>query len=355
MDNMDTEGLIGIQVAQLEKEKKEMNERLRVIAKRIDHVERSFRKQDRPLLAQDYESQQKTDKETFEAIQHARREAARQAHQEALATKERLARMMDDFIAWREVLIKKKGEEHAKKLEIAKRKISEEKEKRRQVVMKQREEEIKTREKEEQARKEREAEKARIEAELRAEEDRLRAEEEAKLREAEEKKRKAEEEVAARREQREKERAETAELVRLQQKREEEAEARSRARRLGLENVRKPTATAPDEIQGWRKATATIRDGPPSRSGSPAPVATSAAVPRYRAGPLGGGGGGGWRAREEAKATTSTSNGTVGKVGAGTPRSGSPVPHGGKEDAKKDDEGFQTVNRGVWRAKRGRP
>lgn len=350
MDNIDTEGLIGIQVAQLEKEKKEMNERLRVISKRIDHVERSFRKQERPLLAQDYENQQKTDKETFEAIQRARQEAARQSHREDLATKERLARVMDDFIAWREVLLKKKGEEHAKKLEIAKRKISEEKEKRRKAVMKQREEERERREKEEQARREREAEEARIEAELRAEEDRLREEEEARQREAEEEKRKAEREAAARKEQREKERAETAERVRLQQKREEEAEARSKARRL--ESVRKPPAA--EEPQAWRRVTTTVRDGPPSRSESPAPVAASATL-KYRPGAAGGGSGG-WRAREEAKAVGSASNGTVGKAGAGTPRSGSPVPHGRKEDAKKEDDGFQTVSsRGVWKPKRGRP
>jgi translation initiation factor 3 subunit A len=35
-----------MQVAQLEKEKTEMNERLRVIAKRIDHVERAFHKEE---------------------------------------------------------------------------------------------------------------------------------------------------------------------------------------------------------------------------------------------------------------------------------------------------------------------
>jgi translation initiation factor 3 subunit A len=50
MGSIDAEGLIGIQA---EKEKKEKNERLRVISKRIDHVDHSFRKQERRLLAQD--------------------------------------------------------------------------------------------------------------------------------------------------------------------------------------------------------------------------------------------------------------------------------------------------------------
>lgn len=53
-------------------------------------------------------SQQKTDREILEAIQRAGQEASRQAHREDLATKESLARVMDDFIARREVLFKKK-------------------------------------------------------------------------------------------------------------------------------------------------------------------------------------------------------------------------------------------------------
>jgi translation initiation factor 3 subunit A len=43
-----------MQVAQLEKETKELNKRLRmhIIVKRVDHTERAYRKEERPLLAQ---------------------------------------------------------------------------------------------------------------------------------------------------------------------------------------------------------------------------------------------------------------------------------------------------------------
>jgi len=325
-----------------------MNERLRVAAKRIDHVERAFRKEERPLLAQDYEMQQKTDKETFEAIQRARREAARQAHQDDLATKVRLERIMVDFVGRREVLYKKKGDEFAKKQEAAKKKIAEEKEKRRKTIMKQREEERLKREKEEQARREKEAEEARLEAERLAEEERLLAEEEAKQREAEEAKRKAEAEVAARREQREKERAEAAEVARLQEKRAEEAEARrQQARRLETP-VRKPTVAA-EEPQVWRKASTTTREGPPSRAESPAPSAAPT-TGKYRPGAFSSSGGG-WRTREAA-----ASNGPAPRVVSGNGAAGSPTPPPAvKEETKKDDDGFQTVaSRGVWKPKRGR-
>jgi len=161
LETYDTEGLITIQVAQLEKEKKELSEKLRVTAKRIDHLERAFRKEERPLLAEDYQNQQKTDKETFESIQKARREASLAEHQEDLATKARLSRMLDDYRTRREVIIAKKGEEFAKKKEIAAKKIADEKEKRRKTVLKAREDERIRLEKEEKLRREREAEEAR--------------------------------------------------------------------------------------------------------------------------------------------------------------------------------------------------
>ena len=149
--------------------------------------------------------------------------------------------MMDDFITWREVLFKKKGEEHAKKLEIAKRKISEEKEKRRQAVMKQREEERERANKagEGSRRSENSGRTSRSGGQITCG-------------------RRSKTARSRRRETQGGEGgAETAERVRLQQKREEEAEARSKARRL--ESVRKLPAA--EETQAWRKVTTTVRDG----------------------------------------------------------------------------------------------
>jgi translation initiation factor 3 subunit A len=163
LENYDTEGLITIQVAQLEKEKKGLNERLRVVSKRIDHIERAYRKEEHPLLAQDYEQQQKADRETFEASQKARKESSKTAHQEDLATKVRLARMMNDFSARKEVLLAKKGEEFAKRKEAARKKIEEEKEKKRKAVVKAWEEEKHRQEEEERRKREVEEEERRLE------------------------------------------------------------------------------------------------------------------------------------------------------------------------------------------------
>jgi translation initiation factor 3 subunit A len=162
--NFDTGDLINLQVQHIEKEKREMNVRLRVIAKRIDHLERAYRKEERPLVAQDYERQQANDRETFKAVQVARRENAKVAHQEALATKKRLSRVMDDYLKRKEALIAKKGEEFAKKRDTALKKIEEEKAKRRKAILAEREAERKRFEEEERIHREKEEEERRREA-----------------------------------------------------------------------------------------------------------------------------------------------------------------------------------------------
>ncbi|KJA16787.1 hypothetical protein HYPSUDRAFT_147298 [Hypholoma sublateritium FD-334 SS-4] len=368
LETYDTENLITIQVAQLEKDKKELQERLRIVSKRIDHIERSYRKEERPLLDQDYEVQQKTDRETFEEIQKARIRAAREAHQEDLQSKARLSRMLVDYDARRAEIMARKSIEFAKKQEAAARKIQEEKAKRLKAVLKQREEERIRLEKEEEAHRQREAEEARLEAEREAEEERIRAEQEAAAAAEAEVKRKEEAEAAARREAREKERQEALEKARLQAQREEEAEGRRQARAAEkLAASRKPLVAVPaavraavkEEPSEWRRNSPAppIRAGagtPPVRSESPAPV------PKFvRPGAPAVAAGGGWRAKAAAKEAAAKGGAPAVASGTASPRPSSPAPL--REEPKKEDDGFQTVarggaapTRGVWRPTRGR-
>lgn len=163
MEDFNTDNLMRLQVEQLEKEKKEMSERLRIIAKRLDHTERAFRKEERPLLAFDYDQQQIDDRTSFEAAQKARLEDAKLAHQHDLDTKRRLSRMKDDYASRRDIYIGKRGEEFAKKREEASRKIEEEKAKRRKAILKAREEERHRLEEEERILREKEEEARRLE------------------------------------------------------------------------------------------------------------------------------------------------------------------------------------------------
>ena len=128
-----------LQVEQLEKEKREREARLRVIAKRIDHVERAYRQEERPLLVKDYELQQASDRGTFEQVQKGRIDAARLDHKRNLETKKRLSRVLPEFEARKAIILEKRGAEYERKLGLAQAKIEEEKTKRRTSVLKARE------------------------------------------------------------------------------------------------------------------------------------------------------------------------------------------------------------------------
>ncbi|KAJ3552544.1 hypothetical protein NM688_g4097 [Phlebia brevispora] len=163
MENLNTDNLMRLQVEQLEKEKKEQTERMRIAAKRLDHIERAYRKEERPLLAKDYDDQQASDKAAHEAAQKARIEASKLAHQQNLETKKRLARVMDDYKAYRATVESRRGEEFTKRQELAEKKIEEEKTKRRNLIVKEREEEAARRAEEERLRREKEEEERRRE------------------------------------------------------------------------------------------------------------------------------------------------------------------------------------------------
>ncbi|KAH7908816.1 hypothetical protein BJ138DRAFT_1173994 [Hygrophoropsis aurantiaca] len=346
IEDLSTDSLMRLQVEQLEKEKKELHERLRIASKRIDHTERAYRKAERPLLAQDYADQQAGDRAAFEALQTARVEHARAAHALDMDTKRRLGRMVEDFKARRGAIAERKGVEFKKRLEEAQRKIEEEKAKRLQSVLQKREQERVRYEEEERARRMEEEEQARAEAEQLAAEEAER-----------EKQREEEEKAAEKRREREAERAEAAEKARLQALRAEEAEKRAEERRAAARAAPASAAPVLAADAKWRKTSPanTTPSTPirppvavtPPRVESPAPAA-AAAPAKYRPGALGGaGGGGGWREREQLR--------KAGGAAAPPPRPSSPAvaPAPAREEPKKEDDGFQTVSeKKVWRPSR---
>jgi len=151
-------------VEQLEKDKRELAERMRDIGKWLDHVERAYRKEERPLLAKDYEVQQENDRLTFEALQQARIESSKQQHQLNLETKTRLSRMLGEFKKTKDEVLERRGHEYAEKQREASDKLREAKAKRTAAVRNAHEEERLREEAEERERREREEEEARREA-----------------------------------------------------------------------------------------------------------------------------------------------------------------------------------------------
>ena len=151
-------------VEQLEKDKRELAERMRVIGKWLDHVERAYRKEERPLLAKDYELQQENDRLTFEALQKSRIENSKQQHQLNLETKARLSRVLGDFKKTKDEILERRGEEYATKQREASEGLRKAKAERLAAARKKREEERLLEEAEERERREREEEEANREA-----------------------------------------------------------------------------------------------------------------------------------------------------------------------------------------------
>ncbi|KAI5121744.1 hypothetical protein M0805_009033 [Coniferiporia weirii] len=359
MADLNTDSLMRLQVQQLEKEKKELAERLRIIAKRLDHTERAFRKEERPMLADDYEQQQRDDRVTHEAAQRAYQEAARTGHAQDLDTKHRLARMLSDYRACHSMYAGRRGDEYERRREEATRKIAQEKEKRKQAVLREREEERQRIEAEELAERKKEEEEVRIREERDAEERRIQEEEEAAKAEEERKKQEEQEKAAELRRQRDEERAAAAEKARLQMQREEEAEARRVARRLEEKQPTRrleeklPTRTeSPVAPATWRRAAAASAATPPD---SPS-TATGAETPRYRPGALRTAGAEpSWRAREAAKQSGGATGATTPQRPASPAVAAPAAAAAPKAAAGKEDDGFQPVaSKGAWRPSRFR-
>ena len=160
IEDLDSSKLVAMQVEQLAKEKRELNERLRIVAKRVDHLERAFRKEERPLLAEDYERQKEEDRTAHEDANRLARKQAIEAQKASIELKDRLGRMMPDYLVAREAVESQRELKFQAARVAATKKIDEEKVKFKAIVLKRKKAEREQRERdrlvmEEEERKER--------------------------------------------------------------------------------------------------------------------------------------------------------------------------------------------------------
>ena len=163
IDKYDADELVRIRVKQLEKEKKDLGERLRILHKRVDHLERAYRKDEAPLLEQDYTRQQEEDRVTHEENIVSTRAAAKQKHREDLHSKKRLARMTEDYHARRQELAGAREQDYRARLAAANTAMEAEKAARFKQVSEERAARRAAYEEEEKAQREQEAEARRHE------------------------------------------------------------------------------------------------------------------------------------------------------------------------------------------------
>ncbi|KAL4641231.1 eukaryotic translation initiation factor 3 subunit A isoform X2 [Arapaima gigas] len=216
LEELDPDFIMAKQVEQLEKEKKELQERLKNQEKKIDYFERAKRLEEIPLIKKAYEEQRVKDMELWELQEEERISNMKVEREKALEHKQRMSRMMEDkekfvskITAARSFIYEEKlkqfqerlAEERKKRLEERKK---QRKEDRRNAYYRQKEEEAQ-RILEEQMKKERE-ERERLEQQQREEEEREYQERLRKLEEQERKQRARQQEIEERERRREEER-----------------------------------------------------------------------------------------------------------------------------------------------------
>ncbi|KAI5868009.1 eukaryotic translation initiation factor 3 subunit A [Durotheca rogersii] len=211
LDEYDSNRLRAMKLAQLEREKNDINEKLRITGKRIDHLERAFRKEEIKKLPEDYAKQSERDLAAYEEVKAETLKEAKEKHKESVELKHRLSRLMPFYESFRKSLHDRRRDEFEKRQRDAERELE------KQITARKKEyRERKLREKREREEKER----ALREAEERAEKEKQEQEKRAEQRRIE---------SARQKEQREKERQEALEKAALQARREEEAMARKQA------------------------------------------------------------------------------------------------------------------------------
>ncbi|XP_052007122.1 eukaryotic translation initiation factor 3 subunit A isoform X2 [Xyrauchen texanus] len=216
LEELDPDFIMAKQVEQLEKEKKELQERLKNQEKKIDYFERAKRLEEIPLIKKAYEEQRIKDMELWELQEEERISNMKMEREKALEHKQRMSRMMEDkenFLskikAARSFIFEEKIKQFQERLvEEKKRRLEDRKkqrkEDRRKAFYCQKEEEAQ-RIHEEQLKKERE-ERERIEQEQREEEEREYQDRLRKLEEQERKQRARQLEIEERERRKEEER-----------------------------------------------------------------------------------------------------------------------------------------------------
>jgi len=121
IDELDTARIRQLKIAALEKEKNDLSERLRVTGKRIDHLERAFRREELQHLTTDYEEQRKRDRAEHDATVMETLAEAEQKHKDDLALKRRLQRLIPAYEQFRDQVRDQRHNEFEKRRKIAAR------------------------------------------------------------------------------------------------------------------------------------------------------------------------------------------------------------------------------------------
>ncbi|XP_015262393.1 PREDICTED: eukaryotic translation initiation factor 3 subunit A isoform X1 [Gekko japonicus] len=288
LEELDPDFIMAKQVEQLEKEKKELQERLKNQEKKIDYFERAKRLEEIPLIKSAYEEQRVRDMELWEQQEEERITTMQLEREKALEHKGRLSRMLEERDLFEARLKAARKSVYEEKLKQFQERLAEERHNRlaerkrqrkeeRRITYYQEKEEEEQRLKEEKMLKEQE-EKERVEREKREQEMLEYQERVRKLEEVERKKRQRELEIEERERRREEERRNLEDPLSRKESRWGDRESESTWRRSTEPESewRRPAperewrrGEARDEEKPFRKDEATLRGTPEERASSP--------------------------------------------------------------------------------------
>lgn len=128
--NMDVDDIMQKQVEQLEKEKKELQERLRNQEKKIDHMARARRSKEIPLLEKQFDEEHVKSRDFWEQQEIERIAKVKEDRELELVTRDRLQRMKKDRQEFIGVLKDKRKKHYKEKLAAFEKNLLEERKKR---------------------------------------------------------------------------------------------------------------------------------------------------------------------------------------------------------------------------------
>ena len=164
IEDLDSDRLRALRIEQMTKEKNELTQTLRITGKRIDHLERAFRREELKLLPQDYEEQSAHDKAAYEKTTAETLKAAEQKHKDDVQLKHRLSKLVPVYERFKSDLQQQRHDEFEKRRRQADRELQNAIQKRKRELheararAKREQEEAERRQREEEERLAREAE-----------------------------------------------------------------------------------------------------------------------------------------------------------------------------------------------------
>lgn len=172
LENLDTQKLQIMQVEQLNKDKRALEEKLLAVAKRADHLERAYRRYELTHLSKDEEEQKSVEQAAYDKYRDAKVSKARKEHEQNVALKQRFERMIPEYSQWRKVIDTKNAEKLVELQKQAKIDLEQAKQDRYEQIKAQRIQELKLRrERERKAQAEEAARQAKIAEEARMKEE----------------------------------------------------------------------------------------------------------------------------------------------------------------------------------------